>query len=167
MYCTSSSLVLPILSSLRLTALSWPLLIHVPHPSRLNLCCTILPWLDLWFPSCPLLISVAYPALSWLCFPSCPLMTCVASCYPLLTSAVWSFLPSLNPILHGRVGGGGGAHANFKDPYLRNEHCYSNEIWWLFIKFIGEDNGVLIIPVPIKPLPWQPLYQNPLLTILT
>ena len=67
-------------------------------------------------------------------------------------------------------GGGGGAEsarANFKDSYLCNEYCYSNEIWRLFIKFIGKDNGALIIPVPIKPLPWQPLFQNPLLTILT
>ena len=56
---------------------------------------------------------------------------------------------------------------NFKDSYLRNEYCYCNEIWLLFKKFIGEDNGVLIRCVPIKPLPWQPLIQNLILTILT
>ena len=44
-----------------------------------------------------------------------------------------------NPILHG----GGGARANF-------------------INLIGEDKGVSIRPVPIKPLPWQSLLQNPL-----
>ena len=66
------------------------------------------------------------------------------------------------------TGGGGAqsARANFKESYLRNEHCYCNEIWRLFIKFIGKDN-VLIRSVPIKPLPWQPLFQNPLLIILT
>ena len=64
-------------------------------------------------------------------------------------------------------GGAQSARANFKDSYLRNEYCYCNEIWWLFIKFIGVDNSVLIIPVPIKPLPWQPLCQSALLKILT
>ena len=42
-------------------------------------------------------------------------------------------LVPFNPILHGGGGGGGrggaqSARANFKDSYLRNEHCYSNEI---------------------------------------
>ena len=59
----------------------------------------------------------------------------------------------LNPILHREGGGAQSACTNFRDLYLRNEYCYSNEIWWLFIKFIREDNGVFIIPIPIKPLP--------------
>ena len=36
-----------------------------------------------------------------------------------------------------------------------------------FHKTIGEDNGVLIIPDPINQLPWQPLFQNPILRIFT
>ena len=35
------------------------------------------------------------------------------------------------------------------------------------LKFIAENNGVLIRPAPIKLLPWQPLFLNPLLRILT
>ena len=34
-----------------------------------------------------------------------------------------------NIILHGGGGGAQSARANFKDSYLRNEYCYSNEIW--------------------------------------
>ena len=34
-----------------------------------------------------------------------------------------------NPILHGVGGGAQSARANLKDSYLRNEYCYSNEIW--------------------------------------
>ena len=64
-------------------------------------------------------------------------------------------------LLHGGVEGAQSAGANFKESYLRNEHCYWNEIWWLFIKYIGEDNGVLIRSAPIKPLPWQPLFSKP------
>ena len=67
-----------------------------------------------------------------------------------------------NPILHG----GGGGH---KVPAFISKICIFQTNTGTATKsgeFIGEDNGVLIIPVPIKPLPWQPLFQNPLLTIL-
>ena len=74
---------------------------------------------------------------------------------------------SINFILDGGGGGAQRARDSFQNSYLRNEYCYCNEIRWLFINFIGDDNGVLIRPVPTKPLPWQPLFQNPLLTILT
>ena len=59
---------------------------------------------------------------------------------------LWTFLlapePIINPLTRGEAQS---ARANCKDSYLRNEYCYSNE---------GEDNGVLIILVPIKLLPY-------------
>ena len=69
------------------------------------------------------------------------------------TYAVVPEFRQLNPIIHDR--------ANFKDLYLCNEYSYCKEIRLLFIKCIEEDNGVLISPVSIKTLPWQPLFRKP------
>ena len=83
----------------------------------------------------------------------------------------WKNKNSSNVLTLSYMGGGGGgrrtACANFKDSYLRDEYSYCNEIWRLLIKCIEKDNGMLIKPVPIKPLPWQPLFKNAVLTIFT
>ena len=70
------------------------------------------------------------------------------------------------------TGGGGGTKNKNKVPALiskirifETNTATATKFDDLNIKFIGEDNGVLIIPTPIKPLPWQPLFLNPLLRI--
>ena len=81
----------------------------------------------------------------------------------LIPVRIMYFLPQscFNPALHGEGGGGLGAgwagtesaHTNFKDSYLRNDYCYCNNIWRLFIQFIEEDSGVLIRSVVINSSP--------------
>ena len=62
-----------------------------------------------------------------------------------------------NPILHGR----------HKVPVLISKICIFAMNTAGATKFGEFRLDLEIRAIPIKPLPWQPLFQNPLLTILT
>ena len=80
---------------------------------------------------------------------------------------VWKNVCALDLSYTGGGGGGGGrgewaqsTHTNFKDLYLYNKYCYCNKIWWLFTKFIEDDNDFLLIPYGLSSCHGNNFFEN-------